>query len=86
MPGIDLIRLTLVRLYKGKNPFYGDRNHIHHLLLKKYDLSKTNIILALLGISPIILSSFFKLNFFIVLSIFILIYFYLIFKLRNNEL
>ena len=86
MPGIDLIRLTLVRLYKGKNPFYGDRNHIHHLLLKKYDLSKTNIILALLSVSPIILSSFFKLNFFIVLSIFILIYFYLIFKLSNDEL
>ena len=36
LPGLDLIRLTITRLLKGKNPFYGDRNHIHHLLIKKY--------------------------------------------------
>ena len=35
LPGIDLLRLTISRLSNFKNPFFGDRNHIHHLLIKK---------------------------------------------------
>ena len=64
LPGLDLIRLTITRLLKGKNPFYGDRNHIHHLLIKKYSLLTTNLILCFLGITPIIFFNFLKLNFF----------------------
>ena len=32
VPGLDMFRLFIQRLL-NKNPF-GDRNHIHHLLLK----------------------------------------------------
>ena len=85
LPGIDLLRLTCMRIISGKNAFYGDRNHLHHLLLKKYDLLKTNIILSLLAVFPTILFFIFKLNFFIVISLFTLIYLYLIIKLSNND-
>ena len=81
LPGYDLLRLTFTRIYKGKNAFYGDRNHIHHLLINRFSLSKTNIILTLLALLPILLFSFIGINFFVVLTIFTLIYFLLILKL-----
>ena len=85
LPGLDLIRLTITRLLKGKNPFYGDRNHIHHLLIKKYSLLTTNLILFFLGITPILIFNFLKLNFFIAISIFLIIYFLIIIRLKKNE-
>ena len=85
LPGLDLIRLTITRLLKGKNPFYGDRNHIQHLLIKKYSLLTTNLILFFLGITPILIFNFLKLNFFIAISIFLIIYFLIIIRLKKNE-
>ena len=85
LPGYDLLRLTITRIYKGKNAFYGDRNHIHHLLIKRFSLYKTNIILILLAILPIFLFSFIGINFFVVLAIFTFIYLLLILKLNYND-
>ena len=85
LPGLDLLRLTISRLYMKKNPFYGDRNHIHHLLIKKYSLLPTNLILITLAIMPIIFFDIFKLNFYITLLFFLLIYFLLIFKNIKND-
>lgn len=54
LPFLDLIRLFLLRLKINRNPFIGDRNHIHHILLEKYSYLKTIILLNL----PIIISVF----------------------------
>lgn len=35
LPGIDMIRVTCVRIYNNKNPFIGDRNHFHHIVFDK---------------------------------------------------
>ena len=78
LPGIDLIRLTIVRLINGRNPFYGDRNHIHHLMIKRYSLLITNIFLVFLSIFPILLYNNFHLNFYAIFSIFLIIYIFLI--------
>ena len=78
LPGIDLIRLTVVRLINGKNPFYGDRNHIHHLMIKRYSLLITNIFLVFLSILPIFLYNIIHLNFYAIFSIFLIIYIFLI--------
>ena len=78
LPGIDLIRLTVVRLINGKNPFYGDRNHIHHLMIKRYSLLITNIFLVFLSILPIFLYNIIHLNFYAIFSIFLTIYIFLI--------
>jgi MFS family permease len=32
IPALDLIRVMLFRVYKRRNPFIGDSNHIHHKL------------------------------------------------------
>lgn len=34
IPVYDVIRVTLIRLLTGKNPFGADRNHIHHMIMK----------------------------------------------------
>ena len=85
LPGYDLLRLTATRIYRGKNAFYGDRNHIHHLLISKFSLIKTNITLISLSILPLSLFSLIGLNFFMVLAIFTFIYVILIFKLNYND-
>ena len=84
LPGYDLLRLSITRIFKGKNAFYGDRNHIHHLLINKFSLFNTNIVLILLILLPIFLYSVLNLNFFIVLIIFTTIYILLILKLSKN--
>ena len=85
LPGFDLLRLTLKRLLSLKNPFFGDRDHIHHLLINKYSLKVSNSILFLTSITPIILFSVFNLNFFLVFFIFLSIYVFLIKYLKSND-
>ena len=38
IPGIDMFRLFLTRLFKKKDPFGGDLNHMHHFLIKRFSL------------------------------------------------
>lgn len=33
LPLFDTLRMFLIRLFSGKSPFKGDRNHFHHILL-----------------------------------------------------
>ena len=85
LPGFDLLRLTIKRLISGKNAFYGDRNHIHHLLAKKFSLLSSNLILFNISIIPIILFSYFKMNFFLIFFIFFVVYVSLILILKSND-
>ena len=41
IPGLDMFRLFLTRIFNKKNPFSGDRNHLHHLLLNRFNNKKT---------------------------------------------
>ena len=36
IPGIDMFRLFVERIARKKNPFKGDRNHLHHILLNSF--------------------------------------------------
>ena len=60
LPGIEMIRLTIMRLAKGRHPFKGDKNHLHHYLLRKYGNSKAVIISTILSTSPYLSLIFFK--------------------------
>ena len=88
LPGLDLLRLTIMRIMDGKNAFYGDRNHIHHILIKKFSLVSSNIILMILSILPITLFNIFNLNFFKSLITFLIIYIFFIkfLKSKNKKL
>tara|TARA_A100001015_G_scaffold170946_1_gene189989 strand:- start:636 stop:1658 length:1023 start_codon:yes stop_codon:yes gene_type:complete len=86
LPGFDLIRLTFLRIINGKNAFMGDRNHIHHLLNDRLSLTYTNVILIFISILPIITFLYFGQNFLITLTIFIVLYFFLIFTFKANNI
>ena len=73
LPGVDLLRLTIMRLANGKNAFYGDRNHIHHMLIRKFSLITSNTILLILAFFPMTLFNVFKLNFFISFILFLIL-------------
>ena len=84
IPILDSIRLFLLRIFKTGKPWVADDDHLHHLLLKKYKYSF--VLLIFFGISSIslLLLFFLKLNFYLLIllpiSIYILLYSYLIIK------
>jgi UDP-GlcNAc:undecaprenyl-phosphate/decaprenyl-phosphate GlcNAc-1-phosphate transferase len=47
-PIIDVIRIFIVRVYKNKSPYKADKNHIHHIILRKTNNHfQTSLILIL---------------------------------------
>jgi UDP-GlcNAc:undecaprenyl-phosphate GlcNAc-1-phosphate transferase len=55
IPGLDMFRLAFIRIANKKHPFCADANHIHHLLLFKYNLFVAILTTQLLILLPIIL-------------------------------
>mgnify|MGYP001282936698 CR=1 FL=1 len=83
LPGIDMIRLFVIRIYKSRHPFSPDNNHIHHLILKHHGIMLTNILLLLFTIFSYLI---FKLspNIFVNILINTILYFTLIFYFSSK--
>ncbi len=82
LPILELLRLFLIRLYKNKNPFRGDSNHIHHYFYKKTNSSlKTALITNLISFLPFIIFSFYKSFYILIVTTFF--YFVLIFIIKK---
>ena len=80
IPGLDLIRLFYKRIICGKSPFDRDLNHLHHLLIKKYDLKYSLIIYALTINLPIYIYYYFNQLLIYLLILTTATYYFLIFK------
>lgn len=52
-PVLDSFRVFLLRLLKNKDIFVPDKNHFHHIILKKFGYSKSIIILLFFNLIPI---------------------------------
>ena len=50
IPAIDMLRLFIFRIVRGKHPFKGDLKHLHHLV-DKLTKNKNYTILITLGLS-----------------------------------
>jgi len=85
IPGVDLLRLAIFRLIKGKHPFSADRNHFHHLLLNNFGFNKTITILNFMTITPYFIFTFFGHITYLTIFSF-LIYISLIFKYSDKNL
>lgn len=83
LPGIDMFRLFIIRIYNGKNPFSPDMNHIHHLIQRYCSKIKTFIIIFSYILITTILYFFvdFKVAY---LIIYILLYLLVIFLLTKK--
>ncbi len=82
IPGLDLIRLFFMRLFKKKHPFSPDRGHIHHYFLKKYNNIQTFLIISLIIWLPVIIAKFTGLIFLVLIFQFF-IYSFFIFRLKS---
>lgn len=88
IPGIDMLRVFIIRLLKKKNPFTPDRNHLHHLLLnKRLKLYKALFLILSLYIIPIVINFLTDIRsiYIIIFSIMIYTIFILIIKNKLNE-
>ncbi len=83
-PGLEIIRLSCTRLINGLHPFEPDRNHLHHLLLLKFNQINTILIIFLLIISPIFLFYFIKLEILICIALGIIMYMYSLIFLKKK--
>lgn len=84
IPGYDLLRLAVLRVLNKKHPFKGDRNHIHHLILKRLGYSKTIIYLNIICFVPIIYSHIFSQNLLAIL-ISLILYMFTIYYFKNDK-
>tara|TARA_A100000164_G_scaffold55602_1_gene44187 strand:- start:2265 stop:3269 length:1005 start_codon:yes stop_codon:yes gene_type:complete len=82
IPAIDMFRLFFVRIVRGKHPFKGDLNHIHHVVNNFTKNNNITLIITIgLCIIPLILL-FFRLPTYIILFVSCIIYFTIISYLR----
>ncbi|MEO1922355.1 MAG: MraY family glycosyltransferase [Sphingomonadaceae bacterium] len=56
VPGIDMLRLVVIRMLQGRSPFYGDRNHLHHLLKDRFGWPIGLFIYLIMVAAPIFLA------------------------------
>ena len=85
IPGLDMLRLYIQRVNNKKNPFKADLDHLHHILLKKFNYNKAIIYLSLILFTPFFLNYFFNDSKKIYLIIFIIFSYYsLIFYLLKK--
>tara|TARA_X000000950_G_scaffold277358_1_gene366632 strand:+ start:7162 stop:8175 length:1014 start_codon:yes stop_codon:yes gene_type:complete len=73
LPGIDMLRLFFKRIINKKNPFIGDRDHIHHLLIDNFDYRTAILIISLMLFLNLILLIF-GINKLIIIIISLIIY------------
>jgi UDP-GlcNAc:undecaprenyl-phosphate GlcNAc-1-phosphate transferase len=82
LPGLDMFRLFVQRVCNKKNPFSGDREHIHHYFSRIYGYKFSIFFVTILSISPILLNFIFSSQFIIVF--FIIFYLILINSLKKK--
>lgn len=76
IPGLDMFRLFIERILRKKHPFKPDRNHFHHLLLKRFNDRKTLLIyLLIVLIGPFLFQLKILNEAFLILFISIIFYF-----------
>ena len=84
LPGIDLIRLFILRIFKKRNPLSPDKLHLHHILLKRFSQNQTLLIILFFISIPIILD-YFNTNNILTILITIILYFSLLTAIKFSE-
>lgn len=79
LPGLDLMRLFITRIIKKRHPFSADRNHLHHLLLKKFSYYEVIIIIQSIIFIPIIINLIFGYTLICLISV-LIIYSIMVYK------
>lgn len=84
IPGFDFVRLFFSRLLKKKSPLLGDLNHLHHILINKYQLKRSLIIYSVMIIVPILVFKFFIIKSIYLIIISAIIYSLILYFLKKS--
>ena len=68
IPGLDSIRVSLQRLFKNQSPFLPDKTHLHHLLLKTFNMKYIFLIYVSMSALPYLLTYFLSTIFSLIIS------------------
>jgi len=74
LPGLELIRLFIIRLRNKKHPFSSDRNHVHHIIENRLGYNKTIIYLITFSALSNLLMILFSNNLILIIFLFSIIY------------
>lgn len=85
IPGLDMLRLFILRISNNKSPFAGDVNHFHHYLVKNFYLHKAIILYLFLILWPFIFIQFYKVKYFFIFLIQAIIFFFLVSYFKNKK-
>ena len=80
LPGVELIRLFILRIIKKRHPFSSDRHHIHHILLNNFKYDKVISIIILLYFLPILFMFIFSEQLYLIITLFTIFYYIIIKK------
>ena len=84
LPGLDMLRVFLIRIFNKKNPFSPDRNHVHHLLIAQgFNAHKALIVILVLILFPILLNYFTKIDSINIILFYVFFYSLFIFCLKK---
>ena len=78
IPGLDMMRLFIVRIANNKNPFIGDRDHFHHYLIKNIDLGKSILLYLILMSWPLVLIKTHKIKYFFIMILQMIVFSFLV--------
>jgi UDP-GlcNAc:undecaprenyl-phosphate GlcNAc-1-phosphate transferase len=85
IPGLDMLRLFIIRLSNKKSPFLGDLDHFHHLLISNLPLYKTIIYYLLLILWPFIFLEFYKIKYFFIFLLQSIIFLFFVSLFKNSK-
>ena len=85
IPGLDMLRLFILRISNNKSPFSGDINHFHHYLVRNFHLHKAIILYLFLILWPFIFIKFYKVKYFFIFLIQAIIFFFLVSYFKNKK-
>ena len=85
IPGLDMLRLFILRISNNKSPFSGDINHFHHYLVRNFYLHKAIILYLFLILWPFIFIQFYKVKYFFIFLIQAIIFFFLVSYFKNKK-
>jgi hypothetical protein len=85
IPGVDMLRVFILRLCKKKNPFSPDRSHLHYILLDNIGYKKTMLFFILVVSVSIFFTEFYSFFILPILLLNVFIYSCIVLILGNKK-
>jgi len=85
LPGVDMLRLFIQRALNRKNPFMGDREHLHHYFLELFGYKISILSIMIISILPQLLNSFFDSKYIIVFFILLYLFLFTYLKIKLDK-